>query len=368
MERIPGSMVRTDGRIPKLLRYVHLDEIENNIMRVEKNYDNQCGKELNSVVKLHTPYGQQFHVQYSKKELCFTNFGKIYRDFEIREKGVIVLCYMGAGNFLINVFNKSYTEYDYNSLRQRPRDIVNLKERITGVGWNFLSLSIGLMQTHGGAVIPETFQEMFCRQIPKVVSIILNNGDVLPGKLSLVDKRIYGLAPLYRKQFVKMFDILMFTYCGSGRFELSVFGKTKMERLFELPEISSDSTDSENESENDEEIEELAEDEVVQNINVNGAGFEVVMTTSNVDNKCHGAYIPRNITPTNRNWMKGDKIILQTGRGSWRVGLVLSNDSSRISAGWNKFVRDNDIELNNRLRFTLLGNIQGIWTFTVQIQ
>lgn len=66
--------------------------------------------------------------------------------------------------------------------------------------------------------------------------------------------------------------------------------------------------------------------------------------------------------------MKGDEIILQTERGSWRVGLVLSNESPRISAGWNKFIRDNEIELNNRLRFTLLGNIQGIWTFTVQIQ
>lgn len=73
--------------------------------------------------------------------------------------------------------------------------------------------------------------------MPKDVSIILNNGDVLAGKISLVDKKIYGLAPLYRKQFVKMFDVLMFTYCGNGRFELSVFDKSKVERLFELPEI-----------------------------------------------------------------------------------------------------------------------------------
>lgn len=66
-------------------------------------------------------------MQYSKKELCFTNFGKIYNDFDIRERGVIVLCYIGGGNFLIHVFNESYTEYDYNSLRQRPRDMVTLK-------------------------------------------------------------------------------------------------------------------------------------------------------------------------------------------------------------------------------------------------
>lgn len=45
---------------------------------------------------------------------------------------------------------------------------------------------------------------------------------------------------------------------------------------------------SENESESDEEIDDLAEDELEHDNNVNGAGFQVVMTTSNVNNTCHG--------------------------------------------------------------------------------
>ncbi|KAK1393730.1 hypothetical protein POM88_012786 [Heracleum sosnowskyi] len=83
--------------------------------------------------------------------------------------------------------------------------------------------------------------------------------------------------------------------------------------------------------------------------------FAVSMTTSNVDNSCHEEKYPSGKSKNTEN-------------GSWKVGLVLSRGTPRCSAGWNKFVRDNSIRLNDTLVFNLLpDNGEGV-VFEVEIQ
>ena len=63
----------------------------------------------------------------------------------------------------------------------------------------------------------------------------------------------------------------------------------------------------------------------------------------------------------------GDRSILRTGEGTWSVGLVKSNEGLRFSAGWNKFSKENNLELNNVLRFTFAGQENGQCVFDVVV-
>lgn len=53
--------------------------------------------------------------------------------------------------------------------------------------------------------------------------------------------------------------------------------------------------------------------------------------------------IPREVSPHGRDWTSGEEVKCITNKGSWKVGLVLSNGCGRFSSGWNKFVRDNHL-------------------------
>lgn len=111
--------------------------------------------------------------------------------------------------------------------------------------------------------------------------------------------------------------------------------------------------------------------------------FSHVLTRSNVDKSTHGVvrpawkfkypltkyilftvlylilfslfqYIPPNIQPPSRKWVPYKKILIRTDNGEWSVGITLCGSRARLSAGWNRFSKDNNLNFNQTLFFTLL--------------
>ncbi|WOG82287.1 hypothetical protein DCAR_0101450 [Daucus carota subsp. sativus] len=65
-------------------------------------------------------------------------------------------------------------------------------------------------------------------------------------------------------------------------------------------------------------------------------------------------FIPIAIHPPNRAWNKGDEVELRTEKGSWRLGMVLHGNRARLSAGWNKFARENEYKVDDVLSWQLM--------------
>ncbi|KAK1366480.1 hypothetical protein POM88_042041 [Heracleum sosnowskyi] len=95
--------------------------------------------------------------------------------------------------------------------------------------------------------------------------------------------------------------------------------------------------------------------------------FTAVLTKSNIDKSTHGVYIPKSITPRNRSWKSGERVLLTTDAGSWTVGVVCSKATTRFSAGWNTFAGKNEFITNQRLVFTMKEEADGI-VFEVEKQ
>lgn len=65
-------------------------------------------------------------------------------------------------------------------------------------------------------------------------------------------------------------------------------------------------------------------------------------------------YIPIAVTPNGRRWEGGEKVTFRIGHRTWLITVVLSTGLPRFSAGWNKFVADNELKVNDNLIFTLV--------------
>lgn len=65
-------------------------------------------------------------------------------------------------------------------------------------------------------------------------------------------------------------------------------------------------------------------------------------------------YIPPDIYPPAPKWVAYERILLRTENGEWSVGITISAGRPRLSAGWNKFSRDNKLKCNQTLFFNLL--------------
>ncbi|KAK1398640.1 hypothetical protein POM88_008503 [Heracleum sosnowskyi] len=82
--------------------------------------------------------------------------------------------------------------------------------------------------------------------------------------------------------------------------------------------------------------------------------FSAVMTLSNVNTSSHRTYIPGYINPRNRNFNHGECVMFRFENELWEVGIVYCNGLPRFSAGWNKFVKDNQISLNETVEFNMV--------------
>lgn len=76
-------------------------------------------------------------------------------------------------------------------------------------------------------------------------------------------------------------------------------------------------------------------------------------------------YVPSHITPPGRQWRTNEKITLRTERGEWIVGLVFSGVLPRMSSGWNKFAKENNLKTIRKLLFTMLDNELNVIVFMV---
>lgn len=77
-------------------------------------------------------------------------------------------------------------------------------------------------------------------------------------------------------------------------------------------------------------------------------------------------HIPSNVKPQQRKWRHGEEVLLSTVNGDWMVRIVFSNGNPRFSAGWNRFARDNNLQQNQNLVFTLFED-QDMLLFNVQM-
>lgn len=77
-------------------------------------------------------------------------------------------------------------------------------------------------------------------------------------------------------------------------------------------------------------------------------------------------YIPPWLNPGGRQWIAGERVELRTPAVSISVGIVLSNGRARFSAGWNEFVKSNDLNMNDTLNLNLIEEGQN-WVFLVEV-
>ncbi|XP_074322681.1 uncharacterized protein LOC141659639 [Apium graveolens] len=79
----------------------------------------------------------------------------------------------------------------------------------------------------------------------------------------------------------------------------------------------------------------IAEDNISdqENDEILGMEFTATMTASNVNNTCHGAYIPAAIQPNGRTWISGETVTLRMGILTWNIKVVFSTGLPRFSAG-----------------------------------
>lgn len=64
--------------------------------------------------------------------------------------------------------------------------------------------------------------------------------------------------------------------------------------------------------------------------------------------------IPPFIKPSKRDWRIGEVVVFTTEKNSWNIGIVFSNGKPRFCKGWNKFVREHEVEKNQLLTFNMI--------------
>lgn len=76
-------------------------------------------------------------------------------------------------------------------------------------------------------------------------------------------------------------------------------------------------------------------------------------------------HIPPEVQLNGRDWKDVDEVRCVTEKGSWPISIVLNNGRPRLSAGWNKFARENNLKKSQILGFSM---IQGNEEIVLNIQ
>lgn len=75
-------------------------------------------------------------------------------------------------------------------------------------------------------------------------------------------------------------------------------------------------------------------------------------------------YINRSLDAIVKNWPSGKLVFFRRNGKTWNIGINVTNGRRRFSAGWDRFVRDNQLEVNHIVLFILRGD--GV-TFDLEI-
>ncbi|KAK1401320.1 hypothetical protein POM88_000925 [Heracleum sosnowskyi] len=226
-----------------------------------------------------------------------------------------------------------------------------------GGDWNisFLKVISGSSMNEGMLVVPKCFKETYGQMMSEVNRIEVGG-----------EKRFI---------FYSFIGGCIFIISGKEKENVAKEDNEKKEKLdignvkddwhtFELQNRDSSSGMEIEAHESENEEEEMIEDHEQMDLPLQ---FTAVLTKSNINKSTHGVYIPKSITPRNRRWKSGERVLLTTDVGSWTVGVVTSKATTRFSAGWNTFAGKNEFITNQRLVFTMNEEADGI-VFEVEKQ
>lgn len=75
-------------------------------------------------------------------------------------------------------------------------------------------------------------------------------------------------------------------------------------------------------------------------------------------------YIRTDLHPVVREWTSGHRVSFRRLGREWNIGIYVNGVTRRFSAGWDRFVRDNELNVDDVLVFTLLPDLD---TFDVGV-
>ncbi|KAK1367678.1 hypothetical protein POM88_033770 [Heracleum sosnowskyi] len=364
-------------RFPSFVIILDRFTMDCNDLMLPERFLLECREKIPFHVKLQMPNGRQVNVHFKKRENSLSCMSAFMKDCKNLFGSIMVYSYKGEGIFLVYVLKDDFCEVDYFEFRTIPRAPVYIQDNINGIGWKFLFSVCSTTIESGEIEIPRRFWRRFGKGVPGSVTFDLRNGKVYSGHYLHSERKFLGLLEIITSTHLEGEEFLLFTYCGDGKFEIVVFNKSNVEKMLEYNLHGSEENDVKNSEKDllettgrheiiDAEMSDESEDSDTDMENVNGEAIELVemddlvftfsavMTLSNVNASSHGTYIPQYINLRNRNFNQVERVMFRFENEQWGIGIVYSNGLPRFSAGWNKFVKDNQISLNETVEFTMV--------------
>ncbi|KAK1401088.1 hypothetical protein POM88_000693 [Heracleum sosnowskyi] len=364
-------------RFPSFVIILDRFTMDCNDLMLPERFLLECREKIPFHVKLQMPNGRQVNVHFKKRENSLSCMSAFMKDCKNLFGSIMVYSYKGEGIFLVYVLKDDFCEVDYFEFRTIPRAPVYIQDNINGIGWKFLFSVCSTTIESGEIEIPRRFWRRFGKGVPGSVTFDLRNGKVYSGHYLHSERKFLGLLEIITSTHLEGEEFLLFTYCGDGKFEIVVFDKSNVEKMLEYNLHGSEENDVKNSEKDllettgrheiiDAEMSDESEDSDTDMENVNGEAIELVemddlvftfsavMTLSNVNASSHGTYIPQYINLRNRNFNQVERVMFRFENEQWGIGIVYSNGLPRFSAGWNKFVKDNQISLNETVEFTMV--------------
>ncbi|KAK1365914.1 hypothetical protein POM88_000696 [Heracleum sosnowskyi] len=281
--------------------------IESGKMELPLNFILEYGDKIPLNVILQFPTGRQIHVLFKRNEKSLVNLSGFIKEIIKVSGSIFIFSYKGEGIFSVHVLNDDSSEVEYVPLRTIPR------YSKSGVGMKFLfSLNSHALEI-GEMVVPNSFYKRFGMVIPALITFELWNGEVYHGNYVADEKKVIGLIEIIGLKNLQKRDIMLFTYVGTGRFELVIFDKFKVEKSFAINEAQSDaeveiraelplqleqndiSLKLEENEMSQEQTADDVEDEIMNELGINDEEmdhivqeFTVLLTLSNVNHSSHG--------------------------------------------------------------------------------
>ncbi|XP_074369586.1 uncharacterized protein LOC141711024 [Apium graveolens] len=251
--------------------------------------------------------------------------------------------------------------------------------------------------------LPHVFVKIFGITIRSVVNILVEGTTALYFTFSFSDSKIFGLKEQFKKLQVQKDYIIMFNYLGNSTFSISLYDMyhtncgQNMRGIFSselfvgknsevqsnneqisIPENrnmvieglvlrSEDSNDSEEYGsatqieETNKAVGDPPEGVVVHNEEI--LEFHVVLKKSHIDQQCHEAYLGPNLRKVARKWKKRVRTTLLYGDSRTSVEVLKRGKKCRFGIGWDAFIINNKLEINQHLVFKLMGKLN----FTVTL-
>ncbi|KAL8125123.1 hypothetical protein AgCh_012703 [Apium graveolens] len=190
---------------------------------------------------------------------------------------------------MLRYYNKEHPSF-FATLPREDRNLHEMKlpdNFINGLEESIPSKAILVLANgHETYPIPGHFWRAFGKLLPPKVQFYMRNGSRYAGTCSKTEKKMYGFQDLVQGNGLSETEKVLFTYFGEGKLFIMIFDKSNVEAML----LDEDSSSSESDMEIVQEPILIPANLEVDVHNNDNMTFTHVMTTSNVDNTCHGAY------------------------------------------------------------------------------